>query len=176
MKVKSESEVAQSCPTLATPWTAAYQAPLSMGFSRQKYWSGVPLPSPCMHAKSLQLCPTLCDPLDCSPSGSSVHGILWAWILEWVTMPFSKGSSQPRDQTQVSHIAGRFFTVWATKHEWKKSILDHEINNMDISIFPHSLALFSGHVKMCVHVSNLHRHKFYIYRPCIILCLRSLGK
>ena len=46
MKVNSESEVAQSCPTLATPWTAAYQAPPSMGFSRQKYWSGVPLPSP----------------------------------------------------------------------------------------------------------------------------------
>ena len=46
MKVKSESEVAQSCPTLATPWTAAYQAPPSMGFSRQEYWSGVPLPSP----------------------------------------------------------------------------------------------------------------------------------
>ena len=46
MKVKSESEVTQLCLTLATPWTAAYQAPLSMGFSRQKYWSGVPLPSP----------------------------------------------------------------------------------------------------------------------------------
>ena len=46
MKVKSESEVAQSCPTFVTPWTAAYQAPLSMGFSRQEYWSGVPLPSP----------------------------------------------------------------------------------------------------------------------------------
>ena len=46
MKVKSESEVTQSCPTLATPWTAAYQAPPFMGFSRQKYWSGVPLPSP----------------------------------------------------------------------------------------------------------------------------------
>ena len=46
MKVKSESEVAQSCPTLATPWTAAYQAPPSVGFSRQEYWSGVPLPSP----------------------------------------------------------------------------------------------------------------------------------
>ena len=45
MKVKSESEVAQSCPTLATPWTAAFQAPPSMGFSRQEYWSGVPLPS-----------------------------------------------------------------------------------------------------------------------------------
>ena len=46
MKVKSESEVAQSCLTLATPWTAAHQAPPSMGFSRQKYWSGLPLPSP----------------------------------------------------------------------------------------------------------------------------------
>ena len=46
MKVKSESEVAQSCPTLATPWTVAHQAPPSMGFSRQEYWSGVPLPSP----------------------------------------------------------------------------------------------------------------------------------
>ena len=45
MKEKSESEVAQSCPSLATPWTAAYQAPPSMGFSRQKYWNGVPLPS-----------------------------------------------------------------------------------------------------------------------------------
>ena len=46
MKVKSEREVSQSCPTLATPWTAAHQAPPSMGFSRQEYWSGVPLPSP----------------------------------------------------------------------------------------------------------------------------------
>ena len=46
MKVKSESEVAQLCPTLVTPWTGAYQAPPSMGFSRREYWSGVPLPSP----------------------------------------------------------------------------------------------------------------------------------
>ena len=46
MKLKSESEVVQSCPTPSDPWTAAYQAPPSMGFSRQEYWSGVPLPSP----------------------------------------------------------------------------------------------------------------------------------
>ena len=46
MKVKNESEVTQSCPTLSAPWTAAYQAPPFMGFSRQEYWSGVPLPSP----------------------------------------------------------------------------------------------------------------------------------
>ena len=55
MKVKSESEVAESCPTLSrirpleTPWTAAYQAPPSIGFSKQEYWSGVPLPSPIVH-------------------------------------------------------------------------------------------------------------------------------
>ena len=51
--------------------------------------------------------------LDWSPSGSAVHGILWARILEWVAMPFSRGSSQPRDQTHVSCIAGRFFTTEA---------------------------------------------------------------
>ena len=56
MKVKSESEVAQSCPTLATPWTAAYQAPPPMGFSRQEYWSGVPLPSPSIRFTYLLIC------------------------------------------------------------------------------------------------------------------------
>ena len=62
-----------------------------------------------------QLCPTLCDPLNCSPPGSSVHEIFQARILKWVAFPFSKGSSQPRDWTQVSCTAGRFFTIWATR-------------------------------------------------------------
>ena len=53
--------------------------------------------------------------MDCSLPGSSVHGILQARILEWVAIPFSRGSFQPRDQTQVSCIAARFFTIWATK-------------------------------------------------------------
>ena len=61
-----------------------------------------------------QLCLTLCDSMDCSSLGSSVHGILQARILEWVTMPSSRGSSWPRDQTQISHIAGEFFTIWVT--------------------------------------------------------------
>ena len=54
---------------------------------------------------------TLCDPMNCSPPGFSVHGILQARILEWVAISFSRGSSQPRDRTQVSCIAGRFFTI-----------------------------------------------------------------
>ena len=55
-----------------------------------------------MHAKSLQSCVTLCDPMDSSPPRSFVHGILRARILEWVVIPFSRGSSQPRDQTHIS--------------------------------------------------------------------------
>ena len=53
--------------------------------------------------------------MDCGPPGSSVHGILQAKILEWVTIPFSRGSSWPRDRTWVSHVASRFFTVWSTR-------------------------------------------------------------
>ena len=68
-----------------------------------------------VHVKVAQLCPILCNPMDWSLLGSSVHGILQAGILEWVAIPFSRGSSQPRNQTQVSHIAGRFFTIWATR-------------------------------------------------------------
>ena len=102
----------------ATPWTIAYQAPPSMGFSRQEYWSGLPFPSPgdlpnpgiepgspalqadtltseppaavAAAAKSLQSCPTLCDPIDGSPPGSPVPGILQARTLEWVAISFSK--------------------------------------------------------------------------------------
>ena len=55
------------------------------------------------------------DPMDCSPPGFSVHGILQARILESVAILFSWGSSWPMDQTQVSRIAGRFFTIWATR-------------------------------------------------------------
>ena len=57
----------------------------------------------------------LCDPMDCRPPGSSVHGILQARILELVAIPFSRGPSWPRDWNWVSCIAGRFFTVWATR-------------------------------------------------------------
>ena len=58
----------------------------------------------CVHAKLLQSCPVLCDPMDGSPPGSSVLEVLQARILEWVVMPSSRGSSQPRDQTHVSYI------------------------------------------------------------------------
>ena len=68
--------------------------------------------------------PTLCNPMDCSPLGSSVHGILQVRILEWVAMPFSRRSYQPRDQTQVSLIAGRLFTSWVPSITWL-----YQVNN-----------------------------------------------
>ena len=60
-------------------------------------------------------CPTLCDPVDSSPSGSFIHGIFWKRVLERVAVSFSRGSSQPRNRTRVSCISGRRFTAWATR-------------------------------------------------------------
>ena len=62
-----------------------------------------------------QLGPTLCDPMDCSLPGFSIHGIFQARVPEWVAISFSRGSSRPRDQTQVSRIVGRRFTLLATR-------------------------------------------------------------
>ena len=66
--------------------------------------------------------PTQCDPVVCGPPGSSVHGILQARILEQVAMPSSRGSSRPRDRTWVSHIAGRFFTIWTTRETYEDEV------------------------------------------------------
>ena len=74
---------------------AAHQGSLSLGFSRQEHWSGLPFPSP-MHeneSEVAQLCPTLSDPMDCSPPGSSVHGIFEARILEVVAIAFLRTAS-----------------------------------------------------------------------------------
>ena len=65
----------------------------------------------CFSSEVAQLCPTLCDPMDCGLPGSSIHGIFQVTVLEWGAIAFSRGSSQPRDRTQVSHIEGRCFTL-----------------------------------------------------------------
>ena len=63
-----------------------------------------------MVSEVTQSCPTLCNPIDCSLPGSSVHGIFQARVLEWVAISFSRGSSRPRDRTHVSRVVGRRFT------------------------------------------------------------------
>ena len=70
-------------------------------------------------SEAAQSSPTLCDPVDCSPPGSSIHGILQVRILEWVAISFSRGSSRSRNQTRVSRIAGGCFNLWATRDRTK---------------------------------------------------------
>ena len=84
----------------------------------------------CVRVKSLQLCPTLCDPMDCSLPGSSVHGILQARIVEWVTMPSSRGSSRRKDQTCLSYISwvGRQFLY----QEWHLESAPHPSGIHDV--------------------------------------------
>ena len=112
-----------SCVWLfVTLWTIAYQAPPSMGFSRQGYWSGLPFPSPGdapnpgikPRSPSLQT-----DALPSELPGKPRK-------LEWAATSFSKRSSWPRDRTWVSCIAGRFFTIWAIREatmEYSRSLL-----------------------------------------------------
>ena len=73
----------------ATPQMAAHQASPSLGFSRQEHWSGLPFPSSKRESEVAQSCPTLSDPMDCSLTGSSVHGIFQARVLEWGAIAFS---------------------------------------------------------------------------------------
>ena len=86
-----------------------------------------------------QSCPTLCDPMECSPQGSSVREILQARILKWIAIPFSMGPSQPRDWSWVAHTAGRFLMIWATR-EALIHLLNPEVKFT--SIFPLRLAVF----------------------------------
>ena len=69
---------------------------------------------------------TLCNPVDCSPPGSPVHGILQGRIPEWVAIPFPRGSSQPRDWTFGFCIVGRFFTIWVTGKAQNGALLSHK--------------------------------------------------
>ena len=113
--------VTQSCPTLCDPMNCSHSLlqgiipivqtqGLNLGFLhyRQILYRLSLQENPCnlcKRAESLQKCPTLCDPRDCSPPGSSVRGFLQAGILWWVAMPSPRGSSQPRDGTPVSYVS-----------------------------------------------------------------------
>ena len=90
-----------------------------------------------------QLYPTLCDPVDSSLPGSFVHGILQARILEWVAISFSRGSSPPRDQTQVSCIGGRRFNLWATRECSIKQKQMFFWNSLAFSMIQLMLAIWS---------------------------------
>ena len=120
---------------------------------------------------SYSVCPTFCNPMDCSPPGSSVHGIFQARILEWVAISFSRS----RDLTQASHIAGRYFTFWATREalrnnawpmeEWFGELWQHyflfSALNFKLDTLPYLTHFFS--------LSNFKVNLFYIFHFLISL-------
>ena len=123
--------VTQLCPTLRPYGLYPTRLLCPWGFSRQEFsrpeWVAIPSSrgssqprgqNQISHSAGRFFTSEPRSPMDCSLPGSSVHGIVQTRILEWVTFPFSRGSSQPQNQTQVSHISGGFFTIWATREAW----------------------------------------------------------
>ena len=103
----------------ATPETAAHQAPPSLGFSRREHWSGLPFPSPMRESEVAQSCPTLSDPMDCSPPGSSIHGIFQARVLEWGAIAFSNDKTR-QNQRHLFITKGPYSQNYgfSSSHAW----------------------------------------------------------
>ena len=120
-----------------------------------------------------QSCLNLCNPVDCSPPGSCVHGVLQARILEWIAISFSRGSSWPRNRTQVSCITGRCFNLWATR----ELSLHFTLKASDVTIENVHLTLICGIIPctftswwligMC-DMNDKHRH-LDVHSTCYII-------
>ena len=135
----------KSCLTLCDPMDCSLPGSSVHGILQTRILERVAMPSSqmfkldlekaeepeinCQHPLSesevAQSCPTFCNPVDCSLPVFSVHGMLQARILEWVTISFSRGYSWPRDRTKVSHTGGRCFNLWAIReapYMWRNHI------------------------------------------------------
>ena len=131
-----------------------------------------------------QSCLTLCDPMDCSLPGSSIPGILQARILKWIAMPSSSGSSQPRDRTQVFYIAGRFFTIWATReaHFSTRCLCILVIIKVSVQQFQYLwawifislfciLIIYWVSNSMCRMSVKMEENSFLVKRVCVCVCV-----
>ena len=143
-----------SIPALGTEilhaaWRGQKKTPFfNKGFLKQQLWSD---------SEVAQSCLTLWEPMDCSLPGSSVHGIFQAIVLEWIAISFSRGSSQPRDWTQVSRIVERRFTIWATRDVPLKQQRD-----LYIYIPIYSTGIYV-HYPVINHNGKEHEQELYIY-------------
>ena len=95
----------------------------------------------------VQSCLTLCDPMDCSLPGSSVHGLFQARVLEWISISFSRGSSLPRDRTEVSHVVCRCVTVGATREAPETFLLLNKSSLCFLDLFVLSLNSFCDEIR-----------------------------
>ena len=126
----------------------------------------------------MKSCTTFFDPIDCNLPGTSVHGIFQARVLEWIAISFSRGSSQSRDWTQVSCIAGRHFTVWAIR-EAHTCIASLTINiphqNGTFVTFAESTLRHHNHLKFIVNIT-IHSwcFPFYSLNKWTMTCINHL--
>ena len=176
-----------------SPWTLAHRAPLSVGFPRQEYWSGLPClppgvfptqgwnlcllywqagPLPLSHRGKIKMlttqsCLGLCNPVDCSPPGSSVHRSLQARTLEWVAMPSSRGSSPPRDKVCVAYIGRRVLYHWATWEAYWGRFLS--------AVRTQRARRFPEHRKRALSVLVHHLHAAVFLSGVVLWLLKSLS-
>ena len=135
-----------------------------------------------------QSCQTLCDPMDCSPPGFSIHGILQARILDWVTISFSRGSSRPRDRTHVSHVGSRCFTLWKGNPRkrvlyvcmWLIHFAVQEKQNIVKQLYSNKKKNLSSEFHMAYIVTFIRLFSdtiffFFKLRPQLLLCLGFPG-
>ena len=109
-----------------------------------------------------------CNPMDCSPSRSSIHGILQARILEWVVISFSRRTSWPRDLTQVSHVADRFFAIWATRESLENSM---EISKKNLKYNYHMIQPFYSSYRYVTEKNKNTNSKRFMHSNVITLLI-----
>ena len=120
--------------------------------------------------KVAQWCPALWGTMGCSPPSSSVYGVIQARILEWFAILFSRGSSRLRDQTQYSCIAGRFFTIWATKEAWNYYVILLNVSKASLELYSSTQYLKGLAAHDCSHIldrKTMQKHRMNSH--CIVL-------
>ena len=159
-------------------WTGRPGVLQSMGSQRVGHNWGTELILRCIYAESevkvlvAQLCPTICNPMDCSLPGSSVHGILQAGTLEWVSISFSRGSSWLRDWMQVSCIARGFFITWAYREAPICMMIPPNIFQFLYQIW---IFTFCNDLKTRYFVIQLLSHVQFFVTPWTAACQASLS-
>ena len=144
-----------------TQWTVAHQTPLSMKFSRHEHWNGYPVPPPGVLPNSgIEPASPVSPALQTDSLPSEPPEILQARTLEWVAIPFSRGSSWPKDWSQVSCIIRRFFTIWATRETHGHTVSTDVINIASKRVMfrkrkPWNYFIKSATAKISVHKASL---------------------
>ena len=126
--------------------------------------------------KVVQWCPALWDTMDCSPPTTSAHGVIQARILEWFAILFSRGSSRLRDQTQDSCIAGRFFTIWATREAWNYYVVLLNVSKASLELYSSTQYLTGLATHDCSHIldrKTMKKHRMNSHYIVLLALLRN---